>query len=291
VPGRDARVVVVAPHPDDEVLGAGGLLARLARDGTPATVVYVTSGDGYHEAAGLDPAMCPTTPWRLRDLGRTRDAEARVATSRLGLRPDQLRFLGFPDGSLAELWAAHWWTPWQSPDTAIDDVPYPDAVAPRAPYTGASVVHVLASTLAALRPTLVVTAHPLDAHPDHAATGWFTVTAARRAVPDAALRFFVVHDPCWPPVSAEWRATPAPPAARFPDTRWRAFTPTPADRAEEVWALDAYRTQLAVMPGTLYRFLGPREVFGAIDDAALARMIPPPGTLPPPHGRVACDGP
>jgi len=291
LPGRDAHVVVVVPHPDDDVLGAGDLLAALARAGTPATVVYVTSGDGYHEAAGLDPDMCPTTPWMLRGLGRRREDEVRLATSRLGLRADQLRFLGFPDGGLSILWSTHWATPWLSPHTAVDRVPYADAVAPGAPYTGASLVDVLGRTLVALRPTLVVTADPLDDHPDHAATGWFTVAALRRSGLDPDLLFFVVHDPCWPPAAAEWSPTPAPPAARFPDTRWIAFAPTPAERAAETSALDAYRSQLAVMPGTLYRFLGPREVFGAVDAAALARMVPAPGTLPPPHGRVVCGPP
>lgn len=38
------RTLVVAPHPDDEVLGAGGTIARLAAEGAPATVAIVTSG-------------------------------------------------------------------------------------------------------------------------------------------------------------------------------------------------------------------------------------------------------
>jgi LmbE family N-acetylglucosaminyl deacetylase len=34
------RVMVLAPHPDDEVLGAGGLLSRLAREKSDALVIY-----------------------------------------------------------------------------------------------------------------------------------------------------------------------------------------------------------------------------------------------------------
>jgi LmbE family N-acetylglucosaminyl deacetylase len=44
---RVTRAVVVAPHADDEVLGCGGLLARLGRAGADVHVVYMTV-DGFH---------------------------------------------------------------------------------------------------------------------------------------------------------------------------------------------------------------------------------------------------
>jgi LmbE family N-acetylglucosaminyl deacetylase len=40
-----SRVLVIAPHPDDEVLGVGGTIARLAREGHDVFVVIVTRGD------------------------------------------------------------------------------------------------------------------------------------------------------------------------------------------------------------------------------------------------------
>ena len=40
--------LVLAPHPDDETLGAGGLLARLARDGVRCDVIVLTDGEGSH---------------------------------------------------------------------------------------------------------------------------------------------------------------------------------------------------------------------------------------------------
>ncbi|MFG0316260.1 MAG: glycosyltransferase, partial [Planctomycetota bacterium JB042] len=77
VPG--GRVVVLAPHPDDEVIGAGGALALHAARGDEVTVVHVT--DGGATAA--------------RD-GRRREAEA--AGAELGVR--RFRGLDFPDGGL-----------------------------------------------------------------------------------------------------------------------------------------------------------------------------------------------
>lgn len=73
-PGR--RLVVVAPHPDDEVLACGGLLASLAGDANPGLLVSVTDGEGSH------PGSLHWTPERLR---RTREVESRTALTRLGL--------------------------------------------------------------------------------------------------------------------------------------------------------------------------------------------------------------
>lgn len=50
-PWRDLRWLVLAPHPDDETLGAGALIAQTARTGCLAGLVYLTDGSGSHETA------------------------------------------------------------------------------------------------------------------------------------------------------------------------------------------------------------------------------------------------
>ncbi|RVT42469.1 PIG-L family deacetylase [Sphingobium algorifonticola] len=47
-PWRDLRWLILAPHPDDETLGAGALIAQAARTGHLAGVVYLTDGSGSH---------------------------------------------------------------------------------------------------------------------------------------------------------------------------------------------------------------------------------------------------
>lgn len=78
------RVLVFAPHPDDESIGCGGLLALLAERGVPVRVVLVTDGAG---AGGLPPGA-----------DRLRQAEFRAALGQLGVSDSAL--LGFPDGAL-----------------------------------------------------------------------------------------------------------------------------------------------------------------------------------------------
>ena len=42
------RVCIFAPHPDDEVLGCGGLLQQLAANGNPIVLIHVTNGTQSH---------------------------------------------------------------------------------------------------------------------------------------------------------------------------------------------------------------------------------------------------
>ena len=85
------RVLVAAAHPDDETLGAGGLIAEASRRGIPVTVVVVTDGAASH------PLSPTTSPQRLRAL---REIEAREAVLRLAADASVVT-LGFDDGAVA----------------------------------------------------------------------------------------------------------------------------------------------------------------------------------------------
>lgn len=49
------RVCIFAPHPDDEVLGCGGMLQQLAANGNPIVVVRVTNGEQSHPNSQIYP--------------------------------------------------------------------------------------------------------------------------------------------------------------------------------------------------------------------------------------------
>ena len=85
---EDRPFVVVAPHPDDESLACGGLIADACRQGLRGTVVIVSDGAGSHPNSRAYP------PDRLKSV---REGEARRAAAELGLAPDEILFLGLPD--------------------------------------------------------------------------------------------------------------------------------------------------------------------------------------------------
>ncbi|TFD32521.1 methyltransferase domain-containing protein [Cryobacterium sp. TMT1-62] len=86
------RLVVVASHPDDETLGAGGLIARAGGAGVPVTVVVLTNGEASH------PRSRTHDPGRLAELRRVEVTAAVTALAPTAL----VRLVELPDGSLAE---------------------------------------------------------------------------------------------------------------------------------------------------------------------------------------------
>lgn len=84
------KIVVLAPHPDDETLGCGTLLAR-AFAGAGAHVICMTDGSASHPNSLL---------WPPQRLARQRRAELELALTRLGGTGQDLTWLGLPDTRL-----------------------------------------------------------------------------------------------------------------------------------------------------------------------------------------------
>lgn len=89
LPPHGRRAVVLAPHPDDETIGCGGTVARLAGMGTQITVAVATSGE-----------FSVAEPGQAERVAGIRQSEAASACRILDTRPPV--FLGLPDGVLSE---------------------------------------------------------------------------------------------------------------------------------------------------------------------------------------------
>ncbi len=86
------RAVIVAPHPDDEIIGAACLIHALRRRGSDVTVIVVSDGAASH----------PNSPtWPADRLTSARARESLRALLRLGITRDAVTFLRLPDGGLS----------------------------------------------------------------------------------------------------------------------------------------------------------------------------------------------
>jgi len=270
-----ARVVVFAPHPDDETVGVGGLLFRLAQAHTPLRVVFVTNGDGYRRALEQDFAVERPTDADYVALGELRQREALAALAHLGVARRDVRFLGFPDGGLAELWRAHWLRthPYTSPYTKESSPPDPEGVG----YDGQDLTSIVSGILRDFGPTVIVMPHPYDTHLDHAHTSYFVTEALSELeasgvlAPPPTVLTYLVHHPRWP-------VLPGPsfdrefPLGDLPDTRWSESELAPAALAAKRAALEEYQSQLGVMNGFLRHFLCRNELFATVDPSVLVRI-------------------
>jgi LmbE family N-acetylglucosaminyl deacetylase len=83
---KPGPLVVVAPHPDDEILGAGGLIHDWAACGLPVTIVSVTDGEAASERPGLDLIRREELRQALRKL-----SSVHVVVQRLGIPDGRVR--------------------------------------------------------------------------------------------------------------------------------------------------------------------------------------------------------
>jgi LmbE family N-acetylglucosaminyl deacetylase len=138
------RWLVLAPHPDDETLGAGALLCALADAGRPAQVVYLTDGSASHPGS-------PT--WSRGRLAGLRRREARAALRRLcGVGAPEPVFLDWPDAAPP------------APDSSLF----------------AATALRLARLIQSEQITNLATTWPLEPHCDHAAAAALGQAVARR---------------------------------------------------------------------------------------------------------------
>lgn len=160
----EASILVVAPHPDDDILIAAGVTMAATERGEQVTVVYVTNGDFLGVSQGY-----------------LRQDEAVAAQAYLGVTEQNLIFLGYPDGYLRELYTLY------TQSGSIFVTPNGQSItygnrglggmdyhtyhfgAPAA-YNGYNLVLDLTSILTTLRPDHIVATAEFDQHPDHATT-------------------------------------------------------------------------------------------------------------------------
>ncbi len=87
---REKTILVITPHPDDDIIGCGGALAFLSGHRNRLIVVFLTAG----EKGTLDPAA------QVETIRRTRMGEAALAYKTLGFPDAELIWLKYPDGEL-----------------------------------------------------------------------------------------------------------------------------------------------------------------------------------------------
>jgi len=276
-------VLVFAPHPDDEVIGAGGVLQQALAEGKTVGIVFATNGDGYPEAASalFHKAIAELTHADYLGLGATRQREAIAAGQILGVRASSLVFLGYPDAALACVYADVSTAPVESPFTGRTSTYGPAqadfhtlAHGSPAPYTRAAALADVEEIVRESAPRQVYVTDRADQHPDHSATFDLVRDATTAIGFTGTLRTYLVHS--GPGLEWPWPVGPTPQTAFESHTVGGATYPlgvtwpppvrvpvTSAQSALKLRALAAYASQwdLPLDRVFLESFIKSEEVF------------------------------
>jgi LmbE family N-acetylglucosaminyl deacetylase len=164
------RLLLLAPHPDDEALAAAGALRRAARAGASVHVIFLTDGD-----KNPWPQRVIERRWRVdgctarQRWGALRRREALASLAVLGHGPEIAEFWSLPDQGLTRLLLSE----------------------------GAALIARLSRAITSWQPTWLIAPVASDRHPDHSALGVATALAlrerARYGYENPATLAYVVH--------------------------------------------------------------------------------------------------
>ncbi|MGE5602986.1 MAG: PIG-L deacetylase family protein [Nitrososphaerales archaeon] len=279
------RILVLAPHPDDESLGTGGVIQEAVREDLPVHVAFLTNGDANEWSFTLYARRPELLSGQVEAMGEVRHNEAVAAANILGLKPDQLTFFGYPDFGTLRIWTAHWRDepPARSLFTRVTQVPYKDAYRPGAAYKGEDILADLEAVIGRFKPTEVFVSHPADYNPDHEALYLFTRVALWDLGLKAEVYPYLVHTPGWPVPRGPAPALPlAPPPELAPQENWWTLPLTRAETNRKLAALQQHRTQYQSNGHYLSSFVRANELFGDYWDTALpaGEQVGPDATRP-----------
>lgn len=85
--------LIIAPHPDDEVIGCGGLISKMVTEGNAPHIAVLTGGEGSHRDC------CTAQP---KEIIEARRGLTREALKILGVPEENLHELNFKDGSIGK---------------------------------------------------------------------------------------------------------------------------------------------------------------------------------------------
>ena len=242
--GSKDRVLIVAPHIDDESIGAGGYAIDAIANGAKVYVVFLTAGDCNRFSARLMYRTLDPTASHFLGVGKARIREAGKAMHLLGIPRDHFFVLGYPDRGLRTM-VENPGTIIRSKATHENSVPYHDAVSPRADYSYGNLMSDFRQVIAAVKPTTIIAPVPFDTHSDHSAAAEITDAALEESQLQPARLGYLVHTDR-SHIHTAFMKTPSRallPPARMQAFSWTTYGLTTAVQKTKTDVLMTYKSQ------------------------------------------------
>lgn len=291
------RVLIVSPHPDDDIIGCAGVIQRALAAGAGVKVIYMTCGDNniasvifYNDLISI---ICRDKILYIADLilnwkerflalGRMRMQEAIRAEKVLGMEEKDLVFLGYPDHGTDQMFIFNWdhTRPYSGSFGGNSYVPYEKNAYYNKGFTADNIIEDLKSAISDFKPTKIFVAHPSDVNGDHWASYMYVMAALAdlgKTVPRPKIYPYLVHVPDWPlPRNYHPELVMEPPEKFFGDAlpiiKWRQLKLTEQEIDKKYKAMLKHKSQIGVSAFYLLTFVRQNEIFGDFPNIALKRQ-------------------
>lgn len=200
---KDERVLILAPHPDDESIACAGIIQKANKAGAQVRIVYLTNGDHNELAFIVYEKRITIRQGEFIHLGKIRQKESIKAMRFLGLADKDLVFLGYPDYGTFEIFCKYWQAgkPFRDRLTRISSVPYKENPSYGAEYIGENILADLTKQILEYRPDKIFVSHPADVNVDHKTLYLFLQVALSdlaESIAKPQVYPYLVHCVGWP---------------------------------------------------------------------------------------------
>jgi LmbE family N-acetylglucosaminyl deacetylase len=272
---KDDRVLILAPHPDDESIASAGVIQRALAAGAQVKTVCYTNGDNNELAFIVYEKRLTFRKGEFLHMGTVRAKETMAACRFLGMGEHNINYMGYPDFGTMEILTKYWDTnrPFRSMFPRVQKVSYQNAMSIGAPYIGESILRDIKTILTAFKPTRIFVSHPADTNRDHQSLYLFLHIALwdlQGSIPQPQVHPYLVHVIGWPVPRGKHPELTLKPPKELAGVLWQQLILTDEEIANKEKSISFYKSQNASNPSYLYTFARKNELFGDFEKIVLS---------------------
>ena len=278
------KVLILAPHPDDESIACAGIIQEAVKVGADVRVVFLTNGDNNELAFIVFEKRITFRRGEFLHMGETRMQEAISALKLLGVAADNAVFLGYPDFGTFNVFTKYWKGDnlFRSMLTRTTTVPYKSGLSYGSPYQGDSILNDIKGLLLNYKPNKIFVSHPADINGDHKALYLFLQVALADLsgdIPKPQVFPYLVHCVGWPLPRHFHPGLALCPPEQFLDSsiKWYSYALTSSEIERKRQAILSHKTQTECCAFYLLSFARRNELFGDYPIIDLSSAILPAG--------------
>jgi len=270
---KNQRILILAPHPDDESIACAGIIQKALRAGAWVKIVYLTNGDHNEFAFIVYEKRLTMRQGEFIYLGGIRQKESIKAMNFLGLAEKDLVFLGYPDYGTFNIFCKYWLTasevapkPFRDRLTRISSVPYKKSPSYGAKYYGENILADLTKQVLEYQPDKIFVSHPADVNVDHKTLYLFLQVVlsdleARLIKPE--IYTYLVHCAGWPKPRHYHPELELCPPDKFigSDFNWLCSGLSPQELDKKYQSILYYKSQTQSSAFYLFSFARKNELF------------------------------